>query len=47
MGDIVQIANEYGHESTVRILEVVSSEDENGKSVYPTFKTITEEENEE
>lgn len=42
-GDIVQIANEYGHETKARILEVVTSEDENGFSVYPTFKTISEE----
>lgn len=48
-GDIVQIANEYGHEAKVRILEVVISENEEGSSVYPTFKTIdeTEEEGEE
>lgn len=37
-GDIVQVANEYGHESPARIIEVVRSEDENGFSVYPTFK---------
>lgn len=42
-GDIVQIANEYGHKAKVRILEVVISENEEGNSVYPTFKTITEE----
>lgn len=42
-GDIVQIANEYGHETQARILEIVQSEDENGFSVYPTFKTITQE----
>lgn len=41
-GDIVQVANEYGHESKVRILEVVMSEDVNGFSVYPTFGTLTE-----
>ena len=29
-GDVVQIANEYGHETTARIIEVVMSEDENG-----------------
>lgn len=43
-GDVVQIANEYGHETTARIIEVVMSEDENGMSVYPTFKTAQEEE---
>lgn len=39
-GDIVQIANEYGHETRARILEVVTTEDETGISVYPTFKTL-------
>ena len=43
-GDVVQIANEYGHETTARIIEIVMSEDENGMSVYPTFKTAQEEE---
>lgn len=40
MGDIVQIANEYGHEGAAYISEVVASLDENGFSVYPTFKSI-------
>lgn len=39
-GDIVQIANEYGHEGQVRIIEIVMSEDETGTSVYPTYKTV-------
>lgn len=42
-GDIVQIANEYGHETKARILEIVTSENKEGFSVYPTFKTLTEE----
>lgn len=42
-GDIVQIENEYGHETKARILEIVTSEDKDGTSVYPTFKTITQE----
>lgn len=46
IGDIVQIANEYGHETTARILELVTSDDESGTSVYPTFSTITQEEGE-
>ena len=41
-GDVVQIANEYGHETKVRILEMTTSENEQGTSVYPTFSTITE-----
>lgn len=36
-GDIVQVANEYGHESSARILEIVMSDNEEGSSVYPTF----------
>lgn len=39
-GDVVQIANEYGHEGQVRIIEIVMSEDETGTSVYPTYKTV-------
>lgn len=42
-GDVVQIANEYGHETKARILEIVMSEDKDGTSVYPTFKTLTQE----
>ena len=42
-GDIVQIANEYGHETKARILEIVRSEDKDGYTVYPTFKTIEQE----
>lgn len=38
-GDVVQIANEYGHETRARIVEIVMSEDKDGLSVYPTFKT--------
>lgn len=42
-GDVVQITNEYGHETKARIVEIVMSEDEDGNSVYPTFKTIEQE----
>lgn len=41
-GDIVQVANEYGHETRARVIEVIMSEDENGFSVYPTFGTLIE-----
>lgn len=41
-GDIVQIENEYGHNTKVRILEMTTSENKQGTSVYPTFSTITE-----
>lgn len=43
VGDIVQIANEYGHESRVRILEMVTSDESSGITVTPTFETIKEE----
>lgn len=42
-GDIVQVANEYGHESRVRVLEVITSENEEGISTYPTFATLDNE----
>lgn len=42
MGDVVQIGNEYGHESTARISELVVSHDETGMTVYPTFENIEE-----
>lgn len=41
-GDIVQVANEYGHETRARIIEMVISENEEGKSIYPTYETIQE-----
>lgn len=43
IGDIVQIANEYGHEGRAYISEFVMSQSESGISMYPTFKTIQEE----
>lgn len=42
-GDIVQMMNEYGHSAKVRVLEVITSENEEGISVYPTFATVEEE----
>lgn len=41
-GDIVQMMNEYGHSSKVRVLEVVTSDNEEGRAVYPTFQTVEE-----
>ena len=43
-GDIVQVANEYGHETKSRIVEITISDDEGGFSIYPTFKTENGEE---
>lgn len=40
MGDIVQIADEYGHETKSRMVELVSSESEEGVSTYPTFASV-------
>lgn len=40
LGDVVQIENEYGKIGTTRITEVVTSIDENGYSIYPTFEMI-------
>ena len=39
-GDIVQVADEYGHETKSRVLEVITSVNEEGYSTYPTFATI-------
>lgn len=41
IGDIVQIANEYGNEGSAYISELVISRSDEGLSVYPTFKTIS------
>lgn len=46
IGDIVQVANEYGHESRARVIEFVISEDTDGYSTYPTFSTEDGEEDE-
>lgn len=42
IGDIIQIENEYGHETAARIVEMNTSVNRYGTSVYPTFSTITE-----
>lgn len=47
IGDIVQIVNEYGHEGSAYISELVISQSEDGTSVYPTFEMIQKEEAEE
>lgn len=43
IGDIVQVADEYDHEATSRVLEVIASVDESGSTIYPTFSTIESE----
>lgn len=42
IGDIVQIANEYGHEGRAYISEIIISQSEDGVSTYPTFQVIQE-----
>lgn len=42
VGDIVQIIDDYGHDTKVRIAEIVMSENEEGLSTYPTFRNILE-----
>lgn len=39
-GDIVQIENEYGHNNRARIIEMVTSVNEEGTSTYPTLETL-------
>lgn len=39
-GDVVQIVNEYGMESKVRVTEVVRVQDANGFNMYPTFQVV-------
>lgn len=43
-GDIVQITNEYGFESSSRITEIIRSESSDGLLIYPTFQTIEQKE---
>lgn len=40
MGDVVQVANEYGIESPARIIEYIYSSDESGTLSYPTFEAM-------
>lgn len=41
LGDVVQIEDEYGNEGKVRIIEVITSVNNEGAFIYPTFKSIT------
>ena len=38
IGDIVQLRDAYGNENSARILEMITSEDKDKISVYPTFE---------
>lgn len=44
IGDIVQIANEYGNEGSAYISELIISRSKDEQPIYPTFKTISEKE---
>lgn len=44
MGDVVQLENEYGLESKVRVTEFIRSVDKDGIDSYPTFEVIEEKE---
>lgn len=39
LGDIVQVINEFGISAAPRIIEIIDSEDENGRTVIPTYST--------
>ena len=43
IGDVVQIANEYGNEGVAYISEIIYSINNDGITVYPTFKVISKE----
>lgn len=39
LGDIVEVINEYGIETTPRIIEIIESEDDTGSTTIPVFST--------
>lgn len=41
MGDVVQVANEYGAEARSRVTEFIMSQDVNGIKAYPAFTVMT------
>lgn len=42
LGDIVQVVNEYGISSAPRIIEIIDSEDDTGRSIIPTYSTTVD-----
>lgn len=44
MGDITELENEFGMTSRIRVVEYIICEDQNGKTEYPTFEVVEEEE---
>lgn len=43
VGDVVNVQDEYGHNKTSRIIEIIHSYNDEGYKMYPTFETIDEE----
>lgn len=43
LGDIVQVADEFGYGDSVRVTEIIFSQDSNGISIVPTFSINTDE----
>lgn len=42
MGDILQLADKYGHQTKSRVVEMVYSQDADGIKMYPIFETLEE-----
>lgn len=40
MGDVLQIADDYGHETKSRVTEMIYSQDHAAIKIYPTFETV-------
>jgi hypothetical protein len=40
MGDILQIADKYGHQTKSRVIEMIYSQNAEGIKAYPTFQTV-------
>lgn len=45
LGDVLQVANEYGYEGKSRVIEVVRAQDGSGFKVYPIFSIVPESKN--
>lgn len=41
MGDVLSLADDYGHTGRARIIEMIYFQDQGGFKVYPTFETVT------
>lgn len=46
VGDLVQVENEFGQKIKMRVTEFITSISSSGKELYPTFKNIEEEDEE-